>query len=145
MFNSVFFLLINLFFWGYLLYNIVLVLSYIDMIPPRMYMCSPSWTPLPPPSPSHPSGSCSTLWNPMDCSPPGSSVHGILQARILEWVAISSSRGSSWPKDQTQVSWCLLCWQADSLPLSHLGSSMCLVSLGDTVDWWSRMPLHLPS
>ena len=36
-----------------------------------------------------------TLCNPMDCSPPGSSVHGILQARILEWVAISSSRGSS--------------------------------------------------
>ena len=40
----------------------------------------------------------------MDCSPPGSSVHGILQSRILEWVAMSSSRGSSQPKDQTQVS-----------------------------------------
>ena len=40
----------------------------------------------------------------MDCSPPGSSVHGILQARILEWVARSSSRGSSWPRDLTQVS-----------------------------------------
>ena len=40
----------------------------------------------------------------MDCSPPGSSVHGILQARILEWVAISFSRGSSWPRDRTQVS-----------------------------------------
>ena len=38
----------------------------------------------------------------MDCSPPGSSVHGISQARILEWVAISSSRGSSWPRDGTQ-------------------------------------------
>ena len=45
-----------------------------------------------------------TLCDPMDCSPPGSSVHGILQARILEWVAISFSRGSSWPRDQTQVS-----------------------------------------
>ena len=45
-----------------------------------------------------------TLCDPMDCSPPGSSVHGILQARILEWVAISSSRGSSWPRDQTHVS-----------------------------------------
>ena len=45
-----------------------------------------------------------TLWDPMDCSPPGSSVHGILQARILEWVAISSSRGSSWPRDWTYVS-----------------------------------------
>ena len=40
----------------------------------------------------------------MDCSPPGSSVHGILQARILEWVAISFSRGSSRPKDRTRVS-----------------------------------------
>ena len=39
--------------------------------------------------------SCLTLCNPVDCSPPGSSVHGISQARILEWVAISSSRGSS--------------------------------------------------
>ena len=40
----------------------------------------------------------------MDCSPPGSSIHGILQARILEWVAISFSRGSSQPKDRTRVS-----------------------------------------
>ena len=48
--------------------------------------------------------SCLTLCNPMDCSPPGSSVHGILQARILEWVAISFSRGSSQPRDRTQVS-----------------------------------------
>ena len=46
----------------------------------------------------------STLCNPMDCSPPGSSVHGILQARILEWVAISSSRGSSRSRDWTRVS-----------------------------------------
>ena len=47
---------------------------------------------------------CLTLCNSMDFSPPGSSVHGILQARILEWVAIPFSRGSSQPKDQTQVS-----------------------------------------
>ena len=47
--------------------------------------------------------SCLTLCDPMDCSPPGSSVCGILQARILEWVAMSSSRGSPQPKDQTQV------------------------------------------
>ena len=45
-----------------------------------------------------------TLCYPVDCSPPGSSVHGILQARVLEWVAISSSRGSSQPRDRTQVS-----------------------------------------
>ena len=48
---------------------------------------------------------CLTLWDPMDYSPSGSSVHGILQARILEWVAIPFSRGSSWPRDQTQVSY----------------------------------------
>ena len=45
--------------------------------------------------------SCLTLCNPMDCGPPGSSIHGILQARILEWGAISSSRGSSWPRNRT--------------------------------------------
>ena len=48
--------------------------------------------------------SCSTLCDPMDCSSPGSFVHGISRARILEWVAISSSRGSSWLKDWTSVS-----------------------------------------
>ena len=53
-----------------------------------------------------------TLCNPMDCGPPGSSVHGILQSEILEWVAISYFRGSSQPRDQTR----LLHWQTDSLP-----------------------------
>ena len=48
--------------------------------------------------------SCPTLCNPMDCSRPGSSVHGILQARILEWVAISFSRGTSRPRDWTHAS-----------------------------------------
>ena len=47
---------------------------------------------------------CPTLCNPMDCSPLGSPVHGILQARILEWVAIPFSRGSPQPRDQTGVS-----------------------------------------
>ena len=48
--------------------------------------------------------SCLTLCDPMDCSPPVSSVHGILQARILEWLASPFSRGSSQSRDQTQVS-----------------------------------------
>ena len=52
--------------------------------------------------------SCPTLCNSMDCGPPGSSVHEIFQARILEWVAISSSRGSSRPRDQTHIS-CISC------------------------------------
>ena len=47
---------------------------------------------------------CPILWDPMNHSPPGSSVHGILQARRLEWVAISSSRGSSCPRDRTSIS-----------------------------------------
>ena len=64
------------------------------------------------------SQSCPTLCNPMDCSPPGSSVHGIFQARMLEQVAISYSRGFSWPKDRN---WSLLDWQADSLPLAPPG------------------------
>ena len=59
---------------------------------------------------------CPTLWDPTDCSPPGSSVHGILQARILEWVAIPFSRGSSHP-GMEPMSLCLLHWQAGSLPL----------------------------
>ena len=48
--------------------------------------------------------SCPTLCDPMDCSLPGSSIHGIFQARVLEWVAISFSRGSSWPRNRTRVS-----------------------------------------
>ena len=57
-----------------------------------------------------------TLCDPTDYSPPGSSAHGILQARILEWVAISFSRVSSWPSDQTHVSY-VSCIGRDSLPL----------------------------
>ena len=62
---------------------------------------------------------CPTLCDCMDCSPPGSSVHGILQARILEWVAISFFRGSScvWGSNL-----CLLHWKVNSLLVSHLGS-----------------------
>ena len=59
--------------------------------------------------------SCLTLSDPMDCSPPGSSIHGILQARIPERVAISSSKGSSQPWDPAGISLYLLHWQVDSL------------------------------
>ena len=54
----------------------------------------------------------SNSMNPMDCSPPGSTIHGLSQARILEQVAISFSRVSSWPRDWTHIS-------CNSLPLSH--------------------------
>ena len=62
-----------------------------------------------------------TLCNPRDCSLPGLSVHGIFQARILEWVAISYSRGCFQPRDQTQVS-CVSCIGRQIIYLCHLGS-----------------------
>ena len=74
----------------------------------------------------------------MDCSPPDSSVHGILQARILEWVAISFSRGISWPKDRTQIS----CIQFSSVQLlGHVQFvaipwiAACQASLSITNSW----------
>ena len=65
---------------------------------------------------------CPTLCDPMDYSPPGSSVHGILQARILEQAAGPSSKGSSQPRDRTGSP----ALQVDSLLLSHWGSSLAL-------------------
>jgi len=60
----------------------------------------------------------------MDCSPPGSSVHGILQARILEWVAISFFRGSSRPRDPMQVSYVSCIGRRLLYHQCHLGSPM---------------------
>ena len=62
--------------------------------------------------------SCLTLCDPMDCSPPGSSVHVILQARILAWVAMPSSRGSSYPGIEPGSP----AFQRDSYHLTHQGS-----------------------
>ena len=77
--------------------------------------------------------SCLILWDPMDCSPQSSSVHGISQARILEWVAISSSRGPSWPRDRTCISGVgrliLYC-------LSHWGSSYNVCLMFHSVWFW---------
>ena len=64
--------------------------------------------------------SCLTLWDAMDCSLSGSCVHGILQARILEWVAFSSFRGFSWPGMEPCLSY-VLHWQVGSLPLAPPG------------------------
>ena len=68
-----------------------------------------------------------TLFDPMDCSPPGFSVREISQARILEWVAISFSRGLFQPRYGTRDSCIGRHWQADSLPLSHQGSPCCTI------------------
>ena len=70
----------------------------------------------------------------MDYNPPSSSVHNILQARILEWIAMSSSRGSSWPRDLTQVSYVYLHWQAGSLPLELPGKPHFPLSFA--MNWW---------
>ena len=77
--------------------------------------------------------SCPTLRDPMDCNPPGSSVHGILQARILEWVATSSSRGSSRLSNLCLLQ--LLRWRQTFffLPLSHWGSPL---------RWYLKSILH---
>ena len=64
---------------------------------------------------------CPTICNPIDCSLHGSSVHVILQVRIPEWVAISSSKRIFLIQRLNQHLWCLLHWQADYSPLSHLG------------------------
>ena len=77
---------------------------------------------------------CPTLWDPMDYSPPASSVHGILQARVLEWVAISFSRGSSQPRYQTLgISYIgrqiLYHWAIREAPYVFSRSQLCLVYL----------------
>ena len=73
--------------------------------------------------------SCPTLCDPMDCRPPGSSVHEILQARILDWVAMPFSGEPSWPRDQTRVS-------------GIAERSLLLGSRGEPVNSLYRIPLH---
>ena len=76
--------------------------------------------------------SCPTLCDPMDCSPPASSVHGILQARILEWAAISSSGGLPTQGSKTCLL-CLLLWQAVSLPLEPSGKPRGKINLTELI------------
>ena len=75
--------------------------------------------------------SCLTLCDPKTCSLPGSSVHGISQERILKWVAISSSRRSSWPRDQTWVScigrWILYHWATREAPVGSITAKYILL------------------
>ena len=86
--------------------------------------------------------SCPTLCDPVDCSPPRSSVHGIFQARVLEWVVISFSRGSSWPRDRTQVSSIV---SKMLYHLSHQGSPRPTDSKdGDAVAWTAEVESSSP-
>ena len=89
--------------------------------------------------------SLQSLCDPVDCSPQGSSVHGILQARILEWVAISFSitgtgyhflvQGIFPTQELNRSLLCLLQWQADSLPRHHLGSPSAIVGYHMRSQW----------
>ena len=71
---------------------------------------------------------CTTLCDPMNCSPPGSSIHGIFQARILEWVAISFCRGVFPNREQAHIS-CISCTGRQSLPLCHVEPCHLIVAL----------------
>ena len=88
--------------------------------------------------------SCPTLCKPIDCSPPSSSIHGIPQARILEWVAIPFSRGCSWLRDWTRVScmgrWILYHWASREAQI--LPYHMHIYLLWDW--WWAHVfwPAH---
>ena len=96
--------------------------------------------------------SCLTLCDQMDCSLPGSSVHGVIQARIMEWVAISFSRGSSWPRDWTQVS-CIVgrhftIWatrEEGALPKSASWPWPSLVFSSLNTGWRKRVATKLPT
>ena len=98
--------------------------------------------------------SCLTLYDPIDCSLPGTSVHGIFQARVLEWVVISFSRGSSQPRDQTQariLEWAAFPFRGSSQPRDQTQVS-CIagrffVSWATREAWtpWSYLPNMHPS
>ena len=97
-----------------------------------------------------PAQSYLTLYVPTDCSPPGSSVHEIIPAKILEWVAMPSSRGSSWPRDWTHVS-CVSCIAGrffTTEPLGNPGRSNTLKHLYNlqqmTGSWWENTSCSLP-
>ena len=77
---------------------------------------------------------CLTLCDPVDYSLPGSSVHGILQARILEWVALPSSRGSFWPRDRTHDSWI----EGKFFTTETPGKPRKSYPLGQQRNWWAE-------
>src|SRR5574341_1868764 len=85
--------------------------------------------------------SCLSLCNPVDCSPPGSSVHAILQARILEWVAMPFSRGSSCQALNLHLLH-LLHWQAGFLPLAPPGKPICLTMNQKTLSEATKISDH---
>ena len=109
----------TLLFIYFLLYNIVLVLPYINMHPPQVYTCSLSWTPLPPPSPYHPSGSsqCTSPKLPVSCIEPAQAIHFLYDIIyvLMPFSQIIPPLPQS-PKD-CSILLCLFCCLADFLLL----------------------------
>ena len=87
---------------------------------------------------------CPTLCNPMNCSLPGSSVHWISQARILEWVAISFSRGSSWPREWTHIS-CIGRRILERWATREAKRSICGSNYHNLPSHFKREPPHSPT
>ena len=98
---------------GWLLYNIVLILLYINMNPPRVYTCSPSWIPLPPPSPYHPSGSsqCTSPEHPVSCIKPGLVIRFKMILYMFQCHSPKSSHSRPLPQSPKDCSihLCLFC------------------------------------
>ena len=82
-----------------------------------------------------------TICIPLDCSPPGSSLHGILQARILEWITMPSSRASSWPRNLTCVS--SVCYIGSRLFTTSTGSILMSSTLPDLISFIWRQGMVL--
>ena len=103
--------------------------GFLEEKPKRDWESLPTW--LQPPKASHSqtslyllvTQSCLTLWDPMNCSPPGSSLHGIFQARIMEWVAFPFSRESSQPRDGTHCRQILYPLNHQRSPSPYLASN----------------------
>ena len=104
---------------GYLLYSIVLVLPYIDMNPPWVYTCSPSWTAFPPPSPYHPSGSsqCTSPKHPVSCIEPGLVIHS-----TYDIIHVSVPFSQIIPPSPSSTESKRLFYASVSLLLSHIWS-----------------------
>ena len=116
--SSSFFLSFFFLFYFILLYNTVLVLPYINMNPPQVYMCSTSWTPLPHPSPYHPSGSsqCTSPKHPVSRIEPGLVIHF-----IYDIIHVSMPFSQIIPPSPSPTESKRLFYTSVSLLLSHIG------------------------
>ena len=131
LFFFTFFVFLIYFFIFFILYNIVLVLTYINMNLPRVYMCSQSLTPLPPPSPYHPSGSsqCTSPKLPVSCIEPGRVIHFLYDIIMICFNAILPNHTHAplpqSPKD-CSIHLCLFCCLAYRVIVTIFLNSICM-------------------